>query len=174
MQKLLLFLLSIGFISITSFNNNVFAQEIFLDRELQTQIEQINDEDNGLVILSSPHSVLETTNRLESIIQEKGLTLFTRIDHAANANKIGEELPSTELLIFGNPKVGTPLMQCSRIVAIDLPQKILVWSDEQQQTKIAYNQPNYLNKRHNLAGCEQIVEKVSAVLKGITEQAIKP
>ena len=174
MRNPLVFLISISFISITPFYNNVFAQEIILDREMKTQVAETIDEDNGLVILSSPHGFLETTNRLESIIKEKGLTLFTRIDHAANANKIGEELKSTELLIFGNPKVGTPLMKCSRTVAIDLPQKILVWSDEQQQTKIAYNQPDYLNDRHNLVGCEQILEKVSGVLKGITEQAVQP
>lgn len=174
MRNPLLLLVSISFISITSSYNNIFAQELILNQEAQTQVAQTNSENNGLVILTSPHGFLETTNRLESIIQEKGLTLFTSIDHAANANKIGEELKPTKLIIFGNPKVGTPLMKCSRIVAIDLPQKILVFSDEQQQTKIAYNQPDYLNERHSLAGCEQVLEKVSGVLKGITEQAIQP
>ncbi len=170
-----LFFLSVGIIAINyCYLNNVVAQEIFADREIKTQVMETNSEDNGLVIWSSPHTVLETTNRLESIIEEKGLTLFARINHADNANKVGEELPPTELLIFGNPKVGTPLMRCSITVAIDLPQKILVWSDEQEQTKIAYNQPNYLNERHQLTGCEQVLEKVAGVLEGITKQAIEP
>lgn len=175
MHNRLLFLILLANIFINScYINNVVAQEIKSDREVKTQVAQTTSEDNGLVILSSPHSVLETTNRLESIIKEKNLTLFARIDHADNAKGVGEQLQPTELLIFGNPKVGTPLMQCSRTTAIDLPQKILVWSDQQQQTKIAYNQPNYLGDRHNLSGCEQILEKVSAVLQEITEQGIQP
>lgn len=130
-------------------------------------------ENNGLTTISSPYNVTETINRLEKVIQDKGLTLFTRIDHSANAQQAGAELKPTQLLIFGNPTVGTPLMQCSATTAIDLPQKILVWQNDNNQTQITYNMPAYLQQRHSINGCDEVLEKVSGVLKNITEQAIK-
>ncbi len=130
-------------------------------------------ENNGLTTISSPYDVTDTTNRLEKVIRDKGLTLFTRIDHSANAQQAGEELKPTQLLIFGNPKVGTPLMQCSATTAIDLPQKILVWQNDNNQTQITYNMPAYLQQRHTINDCDEVLEKVSGVLKNITEQAIK-
>lgn len=130
-------------------------------------------EDNGLVTISSPYDVPETSDRLENIISEKGLTLFSRIDHSENAKDVGEELKPTQLLIFGNPKVGTPLMNCSRTTAIDLPQKILIMEDDNKQTQVIYNDPSYLQQRHNITGCDEILTKISGVLKGITEAAVK-
>ena len=128
--------------------------------------------ENGLKTKSSPYDVSETAFRLEQVIKEKGLTIFSRVDHSDNAEKIGAELKPTLLLIFGNPKVGTPLMECSPTTAIDLPQKILVWQNNDNQTQITYNQPQYLKKRHSINDCDAILAKVSGVLKDITKQAI--
>ena len=130
-------------------------------------------ENNGLRTFSSPYDVIETSNRLEKIIQEKGLTLFSRIDHSANAAKVETKLKPTQVLIFGNPKVGTPLMQCSPTTAIDLPQKILVLQDDNEQTQIIYNLPDYLQQRHSINGCDEVLAKVTTVLESIAAEAIK-
>lgn len=129
-------------------------------------------ENNGLITISSPNDVAQKCDRLESIIKEKGLTLFARIDHSANAVNAELELNPTQVIIFGNPKVGTPLMQCSATAAIDLPQKILVYQDANNQTQIVYNDPKYLQQRHNIIGCDPVLEKISEVLKTITNEAI--
>ena len=133
----------------------------------------VDQEQFGLVTVSSPYTVSETSDRLEKIIKEKGLTLFTRIDHSANANQAGEELNPTQLLIFGNPKVGTPLMNCAATTAIDLPQKFLVLQDNNQQTQVIYNSPEYLQQRHNITGCDDFLAKVSGVVRGIADAATK-
>jgi uncharacterized protein (DUF302 family) len=84
----------------------------------------------GLINLKSSHDVKNTADRLETVLKEKGMNVFLRINHTEGARKVGQELRPTELVIFGNPKVGTPLMQCGQTVAIDLPQKALIWQDE--------------------------------------------
>ena len=132
----------------------------------------VENSDRGLVKVPSPYDVAETSDRLAEIIESKGLTLFTRIDHSANAQKAGLELQPTQLLIFGNPKVGTPLMNCSATTAIDLPQKFLVMQDD-EQTQIVYNSPEYLQQRHNITGCDEELTKVSGALSGIAEAATK-
>src|ERR1700742_4970737 len=104
--------------------------------------------DNGLVHLSSPHSVLETVTRLETIIREKGLTLFAQIDHSGEAAKVGLKMQPTKLLIFGNAKSGTPLMIASPTIAIDLPLKALVWQDTDDNVWLSYNRTDYLKQRH--------------------------
>ena len=129
--------------------------------------------EDGLVTMTSPYDVSETGDRLETIIEEKGLTLFDRIDHSANAKDAELELEPTELLIFGNPKVGTPLMQCSITTAIDLPQKVLVYQDQNEQTQIVYNQPEYLKQRHNIKGCDEVLEKVTGALDAIASEAVE-
>lgn len=139
MHKLLVFIL---FLSITS---STFAED-------------------GLVTLKSIHEVSQTIDRLEKIISEKGLTIFTRIDHAAGAKKVDIELKPTELLVFGNPKIGTPLMNCNRTAAIDLPQKALAWEDETGQVWLTYNNPNYLSNRHSLTECAELIEKIKQAL----------
>ena len=106
--------------------------------------------DNGLVHLSSPHSVLETVTRLETIIREKGLTLFAQIDHRGEAAKVGLKMQPTKLLIFGNAKSGTPLMIASPTIAIDLPLKALVWQDTDDNVWLSYNRTDYLKQRHAL------------------------
>ncbi|MEO0802586.1 MAG: DUF302 domain-containing protein [Cyanobacteria bacterium J06642_2] len=127
----------------------------------------------GLVNVQSEFEVEETANRMESILEEKGLTLFNRIKHSEAAAGVGIELRDTELIIFGNPKVGSPLMQCQQSVAIDLPQKALIWEDEEGQVWISYNDPAYLEARHDIEGCEEVIENIGNALNGIAESASK-
>jgi len=104
----------------------------------------------GLVVKPSNLSVDETVEKLQSILQAKGVTLFALVDHSGEAAKVGLKMPNTKLLIFGGPKAGTPLMLASPSVAIDLPLKILVAEDGQDKVWISYNSPGYLQQRHNL------------------------
>jgi uncharacterized protein (DUF302 family) len=126
---------------------------------------------NGIVNVPSAFSVEETANRMESILNEKGMTIFNRIEHSEGASKVGIELRETELIIFGNPKVGSPLMKCQQSVAIDLPQKALIWRDENSRVWISYNDPGYLKKRHNITGCDEVISKIEKALFGITKAA---
>lgn len=118
----------------------------------------------GLVIVSSEESVEATVNRIERDIEESPLNLVTTIDHAANAESVDQELPPTTLLLFGNPSVGTPLMRASRTVAIDLPQKMLVY-EENGGVNVAYNDPQYLARRHGIEGQSDRLEQISSVLE---------
>jgi uncharacterized protein (DUF302 family) len=105
---------------------------------------------NGIVTIPSNHSVDETVDKLKGILQTKGVTLFTVIDHSGEAAKVGMKMPNTKLLIFGNPKGGTPLMLAAPSIAIDLPLKILVAEDAQGKVWVSYNSPDYLKERHGL------------------------
>src|SRR5258708_40250513 len=98
---------------------------------------------DGLTATKSDHSAKVTMDRLETLLTQKGMTIFARVDHAAGAAKIGKQLRPTELLIFGNPQGGTPFIECSQTVGIDLPLKALVWQDESGQVWIGYNSPGY-------------------------------
>jgi uncharacterized protein (DUF302 family) len=129
---------------------------------------------DGLVSIPSPHSVASTIDRLTSALEAKGMRIFARIDHRAGAEQAGETLRPTELLIFGNPKVGTPLMLCGQSMAIDLPQKALAWEDAQGQVWLSYNEPVYLAQRHRLSGCEEAVAKITKALAGFARQATTP
>jgi uncharacterized protein (DUF302 family) len=126
---------------------------------------------DGVVNVQSAFSVQETADRLENILQEKGMTIFYRIKHSEAAAGVGIELRDTELIVFGNPKVGSPLMKCQQSVAIDLPQKALIWEDEEAKVWISYNDPEYLQKRHNISGCEEVISKIEKALAGIAESA---
>lgn len=130
--------------------------------------------DNGLVNVKSNHGVKETADRLESALKSKGMTIFDRINHAAGAEKVGKELRPTELVIFGNPKVGTPLMQCGQTMAIDLPQKALIWEDETGQVWFTYNEPEYFAKRHGTKGCLEVIKKIQNVLANFSSAATAP
>jgi uncharacterized protein (DUF302 family) len=105
---------------------------------------------NGMIHLVSAHSVSETLARLETIIQGKGLTILTKIDHSGDAAKAGLSMRPTQLIIFGNAKSGTPLMVASPSVAIDLPLKALVWQDDDGKVWLSYNSPDYLKERHTI------------------------
>ena len=120
--------------------------------------------DSGIIDERSQHSVEQTVERLSALLRAKGITLFALVDHGAEAAKIGMTMPPTKLLIFGNPKAGTPLMLAAPSVAIDLPLKILVWEDAQGRAWLSYNSPAYLRERHgvpqallpNIAGVETL------------------
>jgi uncharacterized protein (DUF302 family) len=124
--------------------------------------------DQELVHLRSPYSVADTMSRLEEVVQSKGLTIVARIDHSGDAAKVGLKLRPTHLLIFGNPRSGTPLMIASPTVAIDLPLKALVWQGDQEEVWLSYNSPAYLGRRHgipnallgNIAGIGAICDEV--------------
>ena len=126
---------------------------------------------DGVINVASAFNVKETADRMESILNEKGMTIFKRIKHSEAAGKVGIELRETELIIFGNPKVGSPLMKCQQSVAIDLPQKALIWEDDKAKVWISYNDPRYLEKRHNISGCEEVITKIEKALAGITKAA---
>ena len=106
--------------------------------------------DTGIVSIPSNHSVDKTVEKLEGILQAKGIKLFALIDHSGEAEKAGMRMPPTKLVIFGNPKAGTPLMLASPGIAIDLPLKMLVWEDGNGKVWISYNSPAYLQARHGL------------------------
>ena len=122
----------------------------------------------SMIKLESNYSAKETADRFESIIKAKGLTLFARIDHQKNALGVKLELNPTELIIFGNPKIGTPLIQCALSVAIDLPQKVLITEDADKKVWLTYNNPKYLKSRHNIEGCDKILNKVYNVLNKLS------
>jgi len=131
------------------------------------------DNSNGMIIIKSNNSVTATIDKLENVLKTKGMTIFKRVNHAAGAEKAGLQLRPTELLIFGNPKVGTPLMLCSQTAALDLPQKALAYEDENGEVWLAYNDPAYMAKRHNLKDCDKPVQKVTQALANFTRAATK-
>jgi uncharacterized protein (DUF302 family) len=116
---------------------------------------------NGLIHLSSPHTVMETLARLETIVQTKGLTILARIDHSGDAAKVGLKMQPTKLLIFGNAKSGTPLMVASPSVAIDLPLKALVWQDDDGKVWLSYNSEDYLKERHAIP--ENLLQNIAGI-----------
>ena len=126
---------------------------------------------DGMIDVQSTFTVQETADRMEIILQEKGMKIFNRIKHSEGAAKAGIELRNTELILFGNPKVGSPLMKCRQSVAIDLPQKALIWEDDKAKVWISYNDPRYLERRHAIAGCEEVLLKIEKALASIAQSA---
>jgi uncharacterized protein (DUF302 family) len=119
--------------------------------------------DEGIATLPSRHSVEQTVQRFQQILEAKGVKLFALIDHSGEAEKAGMHMPPTKLLIFGNPKAGTPLMLASPSVAIDLPLKVLVWEDSAARVWISYNSPAYLQTRHHLPA--ELIANIAVVEK---------
>jgi len=116
----------------------------------------------------------ETMDRLETEIRAHGMEVFARIDHAAGAAEIGLALRTTELIIFGNPRGGTPLMQSVQTVGIDLPLKALVWQDGAGKTWLAYNEPSWLAQRHGVANKDAAVSKMAEMLSALSRKAANP
>lgn len=116
---------------------------------------------NGIVDRPSSHSVDVTVEKLKGILQAKGVALFALVDHSGEAEKVGMKMRPTKLLIFGNPKAGTPLMLAAPSVAIDLPLKILVWEDSQGKVWVSYNSPAYLQQRHGLQ--QDLLQNIAVV-----------
>ena len=127
---------------------------------------------DGLTTIKSSYGRKETMDRLEAAVKAKDLTVFARIDHAAGAAEVGLSLRPTELLIFGNAKGGTPLMQSNQTVGIDLPLKALIWQDASGDTWLSYNDPSWIAKRHGLGHeADATVNAMSAALDGIARTA---
>jgi uncharacterized protein (DUF302 family) len=127
-----------------------------------------SNSDSGIVTIPGNHPVDQTVEKLEATLRTKGVKLFAVIDHSGEAERAGLHMRPTKLLIFGNPKAGTPLMVASPTAAIDLPLKILVWEDEGGQVQISYNSPAYLQTRHGLP--PDLVQNV-AVVAGLAAAA---
>ena len=127
----------------------------------------------GLVTIMSLNSVAITTERLKANITNKGFTILATIDHAVNANSVGLSLSPSVLILFGNPKAGTPLLEAKPTLGIDLPQKFLVWSDENGITWIGYNHPSYLFARHQIANKQPTAKKIAQILRSLAEEASK-
>ncbi len=124
----------------------------------------------GLVHISSHYSVPETVERLESLLRAQGIALFCRINHGAEAEKVGLDMRPTQVIIFGSPKSGTPLMVAAPSLAIDLPLKALIWEDADGTVRVSYNSPEYLQQRHgiphellvNIAGIATLLQKAAS------------
>lgn len=126
-----------------------------------------------LVVKQSPHSVSDTLDRLEKVLKSKGISVFTRVDHAAGADKAGLSLKPTQLLIFGNPKLGTPLMQANRQIGADLPMKALAWEDDDGKVWLGYTAPAALKERFGISGKDEIFNKMTGALDKLTGAAVK-
>jgi uncharacterized protein (DUF302 family) len=123
----------------------------------------------GIISKESKYSVPETLDRVDALLRSKGIKIFVRVDHSGEAEKIGLKMPPTQLLIFGNPKGGTPVMLAAPTAAIDLPLKALAWQDGDGKVWLSYNDPEYLKKRYGLTA-EQI--KTIAGTGSLIEQAL--
>ena len=145
--------------------NRVLTALVFLLVPLQAMAA-----DDGITFKASPFTVAQTIDRLDAVLKERGAVVFARIDHAAEAKKVGLDLPPAQLLIFGNPKTGTPLMVAHPRIAIDLPMKALAWQDADGKVWIGFNSADYMKKRHDLTD-EQA--KSLAVVGGLIDAALK-
>jgi uncharacterized protein (DUF302 family) len=127
----------------------------------------------GMVVKTSEHGVAATLDKLEKVLKKNGIRVFARVDHAAGAERAGMSLPATQLLIFGNPQLGTPLMQSARSVAIDLPMKALAYADAAGTVHLAYNDPAYLAERHGITDRDAVIEKMTAALDKLSDAATR-
>lgn len=136
---------------------------------------QIAWADHGnLISKKSTHSVSATIDKLENVLKKKGVTIFARIDHQKGAKSVGKELRPTELLIFGNPKLGAPLIQGQQTSGIDLPMKALAWEDADGNVWLTYNKPAAMADRHHIADKEKIIKKMTGALGKFTSIATSP
>lgn len=132
--------------------------------------EQSTKTQNGIVTIAASHSVDETVLRLAQLLAAKGVKTFAVIDHSGEAESVGLSMPNTKLIVFGNPKAGTPLMIAAPIIAIDLPMKILVWEDLERKVWITYNSPEFLGNRHGLPSeLTQTLAVAGALARSLTE-----
>jgi uncharacterized protein (DUF302 family) len=116
---------------------------------------------NGIISISSNHSVDQTVEKFKRVLQAKGVTLFALVDHSGEAEKVGMKMRPTRLLIFGSPKGGTPVMQAAPSIAIDLPLKMLIWEDAERRVWLSYNSPVYLQQRHGVP--QNLLQNIAVV-----------
>ena len=130
---------------------------------------------DGLTILPSAHGARETMDRLAAAVAAAGMSVFARIDHAAGAEAAGLTLAPMKVLVFGSPVAGTPLMEAAKTTGIDLPLKALVWEDDAGQVWLAYNQPGWIAKRHDLGiGAAPILKAMTDALANVADRALSP
>jgi len=129
------------------------------------------EDGNGTIKMESAHDAATTLDRLEAIFKAKGITVFVRVDHAAGAMKIGEEMAPTQLLLFGNPKLGTPLMKVNREAGFDLPMKALAWTDDAGRTWLAVTDPAALKARYGLEAASPVIEKMTGAVTAMGKEA---
>ena len=127
--------------------------------------------DDNYVNKKSPYPVAETLDRLQGVVEKKGLTIFTRVDHGAGAKRVGEALQNSQLLIFGNPKTGSPLMREAPMMGLELPLKALAWEDQKGQVWLSYLKPSVLQARHGLKN-QGIIDKITGALDAMTSKAV--
>ncbi len=127
--------------------------------------------DDGILNVESQFNVKTTADRLQAILEKKGMTIFNRIKHSESAAKIGIQINETELIIFGNPKAGSPLMKCQPTMAIDLPQKAIIWQDKNNKVWLSYNDIRSLQKRHKVVNYEKVLLKVEKTLSNVVKLA---
>jgi uncharacterized protein (DUF302 family) len=130
--------------------------------------------DADLVTLPSAHGANDTVQRLKSLLTQKGIQVFAHIDHAAEAKKVGLSLRPTQVLIFGNPQAGTPLMQSQQTIGLDLPLRVLVWEDEGGKVWLTYHRPEFLAQRHHLQGRDEAVKALDVGLAALAHAATAP
>jgi uncharacterized protein (DUF302 family) len=128
---------------------------------------------DGLITLASPRSPKDTMDKLEATVKERGFAVVARVDHAAGATRVGKTLRPTELIIFGNPAGGTPLMECAQSAGIDLPLKALVWADAAGKTQLGYIDPSVIAKRHAVPDCPAAAN-MSKALDGLMKSVVAP
>ncbi len=128
---------------------------------------------NGIVTKPSKYPVTETLTRLEGVLKTQGMTIFAGIDHQAEAQKAGLQMRPAQLLIFGNPNGGTPLMVASPTAAIDLPLKALAWEDASGKVWLSYNTMSYLRTRHAIQGKDDLITKLNGALDALTKKALE-
>ena len=130
--------------------------------------------DDRMVTKKSAHSVAATLDRLSEVLKTRGIGITARVDHAAAAEKVGQTLKPTQLLIFGNPKLGTPLMQSNRRIGVELPMKVLAWEDDSGQVWLAYVKPEVLKSEYSIDGHDDTFREMGQALEKLTDEAIKP
>ena len=126
-----------------------------------------------MITKKSQFDVSETLNRLETLLNEKGIKPLARVDHAAAAKSVDMELRPTQVLFFGNPKLGTPLMQSEQIAGLELPMRVLAWEDEAGDAWLGYNSPQAIVDRLNLQNVSDAADKMTHALDALTDYAIK-
>ncbi|MGE4593784.1 DUF302 domain-containing protein [Alcaligenes sp.] len=127
----------------------------------------------GLIAVESPYNVSETIDRLEEAVKSRGINVFLRLDHAQSAKSVGKHLRPTELIVFGNPKAGTPLMECAQTAGIDLPLKALAWQDAAGKYWLGYNDPRQIASRHAGDKCGPIADNIAKVLGSLAQETVQ-
>jgi uncharacterized protein (DUF302 family) len=140
-------------------------------QEPEKKEKAVSSPETGLVHVASAHSAAETVQRFEKILQEKKVEIFAKVDHAAGAKKADMPLRPTTVILFGNPQVGTPLMQSKQTAGIDLPLKALIWEDEAGKVWLTYNRADYVAKRHGVSDREDTVKAMNGALEALARAA---